>query len=234
MYTAGLIFRVVRNNRPELSSPRSTSGLAWALTGAKSYVLYRECAGAVRPRINVKPGRRHIPDTTPCTKPPYFGRTIAFNGIGISRALRSVRVALAKRTVAPRSDVTAESPALQSSCQRTMGADNCRAAASYKGISQQVCLRGESVRRSGSALERGVRPRSLGTGVALFTWLFLERQCQSGRRSRAIASARYGITATVRSPRIGRAPLMSLRRPVRRNVDTVNSLLAELLRSAIR
>lgn len=30
--------------------------------------------------------RRRIPDTTTCRKPPYFGRTIAFMGIGISRA----------------------------------------------------------------------------------------------------------------------------------------------------
>jgi hypothetical protein len=28
--------------------------------------------------------RRRIPDTTTCTKPLYFGRTIAFMGIGIA------------------------------------------------------------------------------------------------------------------------------------------------------
>lgn len=58
--------------------------------------------------------RRRIPDTTTCRKPPYFGRTIAFIGIG-SRAWRFGDVAGVDRAVASRRDVTAESPLLQSS-----------------------------------------------------------------------------------------------------------------------
>jgi hypothetical protein len=54
--------------------------------GVKTFRLYRECAGAERPERGLETDRRCIPDTTTCTKPLYFGRTIAFMGIGISRA----------------------------------------------------------------------------------------------------------------------------------------------------
>ena len=40
-------------------------------------MLYRECAGDVKFRCEIKTERRRIPDMTPWTNLPYFGRTIA-------------------------------------------------------------------------------------------------------------------------------------------------------------
>ena len=51
------------------------------LVADMSYALYRKCAGQVALRWEIKPDRRRIPDTTPWTKPPYFGRTIALWGL---------------------------------------------------------------------------------------------------------------------------------------------------------
>lgn len=81
-----------------------------------------------------KTDRRGIRDTTPCIKPPYFGRAIAFTGIGISRAWDPARVGLAQRPAAPFRNVNAEAAPLQSPCQRTIPADSCRAAAWCKGM----------------------------------------------------------------------------------------------------
>jgi hypothetical protein len=61
-----------------------------------------------------KADRRCIADTTTGTKPPYFGRTIALKK-GLVFRVRGGLAHAAERTVALRKDVTAESPALQSS-----------------------------------------------------------------------------------------------------------------------
>ena len=60
---------------------RNTVWTPILFAGDKSYVLYRECAGAVKFRRETEVDRRRIPDTTPWTKPPYFGRTIALWGL---------------------------------------------------------------------------------------------------------------------------------------------------------
>jgi hypothetical protein len=82
----------------------------------KPLALYRECAGDVKVGSKAMLDRRRIADTTTCTKPPYFGRTIAFKRGLVFRVLGGLaHLAVAERTVALRKDVTAESPALQSS-----------------------------------------------------------------------------------------------------------------------
>src|ERR1017187_3579542 len=68
-----------RRRRP--TRPFGVSEDLSPIAGAKSYALYRECAGQVELKWEIKPDRRRIPDTTPWTKPPYFGRTIALWGL---------------------------------------------------------------------------------------------------------------------------------------------------------
>ena len=64
--------------RPQFSPDGSRClGAPAAIIGGKSYALYRECAGQVALRWEIKPDRQRIPDTTPWTKPPYCGTTIA-------------------------------------------------------------------------------------------------------------------------------------------------------------
>ena len=82
--------------------------------------MVRLAAGARFPRgvdeDQARAERRRIPDTTTCTKPPYFGRTIAFKRGLVFRVLgRLAHVAVAERTVALLKDAIAESPAPQSS-----------------------------------------------------------------------------------------------------------------------